>query len=521
MTSLVEERQADKSSSDQPSFAAKRGIHPLKTLWTVAERELLEQLTSLRFLVIALLVVLLTPLSVYVGSHDYRIRLDSHERLLALKGGNQSLAKDHNPILYDRDVFWTPQNDLEFFRVIRPPERFSVLVKGLDAAMPEYWDFSGSGLQTGPPASPAVWMGDLLGALDVEFVIRVVLGLLAILIAFDAVCGEKEQGTLRLALSHPVSRPVFWIGKMVGGSISLLVPLTLAMILALLASKLMGTETADRNTVAKAFGLFVVSGLYLLSLNSLGLFVSSVAKTQKTALVVLLVSWVMLVLAVPPLAILTARAFAPVHSVHWYEAQKRSFSDDQRTEKEIEIGRAFREVTGSQPGHLKTSDYDNNREVLDSKIAEIEGQFLSRQRRFYSEMDQSLERASKRQSVVANTIMAISPAALFAQLATNLAGTGDYDRQTWMEAVRSHQSRLNQFLFDDPGTVSLRDGSSTMSMDRGKRRARLSDVPPFVPPVRNLAARVSPILLPAALLFAFWGLFVFAGLAAFYRYDVR
>jgi len=32
---------------------------------------------------------------------------------------------------------------------------------------------------------------------------------------------------------------------------------------------------------------------------------------------------------------------------------------------------------------------------------------------------------------------------------------------------------------------------------------------------------ISPILLPATLLCVFWGLFVFAGLAAFYRYDVR
>ena len=519
MSTLTEQPRIDVADAVRPS-SPPNGIHPLKTLWTVAERELLEQLTSLRFLVIALLVVILTPLSVYVGTHDYRIRLESHQRLLASRSAAQSLAREQNGSLYDQEVSWTPYNDLEPFRAIRPPEKFSVLVKGLDGAMPEYWDFSGGGLLTGPPASPAFWMGDLLGALDVEFVIRVVLGLLAILIAFDAISGEKEQGTLRLALSHPVSRPIFWMGKMLGDSFSLLVPLAITMVLALLSSQLMGTEMADRATAVKAAALFLVSGIYLLSLNSLGLFVSSVARTQKTALVVLLVSWVMLVLAVPPLAILAARAIAPVHSVHWYEAQKSSFKEDLRAEQESELGRMVREVSGSEPGHMKSSSYTENRATLDPKIEELEQAYKYRQRRFFTEVDQSFERASKRQSLVANGIMAVSPAALFAQLATGLAGTGDSDRQNWIEALRRQQSRLDQFIFDDPHRLSVRDGGSSMSMSRGAP-IKMADAPPFQPPARNLETVGDPILLPAAFLCVFWGLFVVAGLAAFYRYDVR
>ncbi len=518
MTTLAEQRQMNQAN--RGTDFSRPQIKPFKTLWTVAERELLEQLTSLRFLVIALLVVLLTPLTVYVGFHDYGIRLESHQRLVASRSAIQSEVRARNAGLYAREVEHTAYNDLEPFRVIRPPEKFSILVKGLDGAMPEYWDFSGGGVQTGPAASPAFWMGDLLGALDLEFVIRVVLGLLAILIAFDAISGEKEQGTLRLALSHPVSRPVFWLGKMLGGSFSLLVPLALTMVLALLSAELMGTEMADRDTMARAAGLFLFAGVYLLSLHSLGLFVSSVARTQKTALVVLLVSWVMLVLAVPPLAILAARAISPVHSVHWYEVQKRSFNDDLRAEQEREIGRLVREVAGSTPGHLKTSSYTENRAVLDPKIEELEQAFRNRERRFFSELDENFERASRRQSTVANAIMAISPAALFAQLATGVAGTGDSDRQDWLVAVRRQQSRLNQFIFDDPRRLTIRDEGASMSMSRGAP-LRLSAAPSFAAPARDFASVISPNFLPAALLFVFWGVFVFVGLAAFYRYDVR
>jgi len=49
----------------------------------VARRELTDQMTSLRFLTIALLAVGLTPLVVYVGVKDYGNRLAEHGRLAA------------------------------------------------------------------------------------------------------------------------------------------------------------------------------------------------------------------------------------------------------------------------------------------------------------------------------------------------------------------------------------------------------------------------------------------------------
>jgi len=54
-----------------------------RAVWLVAIRELTDQLTSLRFLIIALLAVSLTPLAVYVGTRDYQSRLADYDRLLA------------------------------------------------------------------------------------------------------------------------------------------------------------------------------------------------------------------------------------------------------------------------------------------------------------------------------------------------------------------------------------------------------------------------------------------------------
>lgn len=69
--------------------------------------------------------------------------------------------------------------------------------------MPEHWDFSPAGIEVGPIASRPQRLADLLGQLDLEFLVRAV-------------------------LSQPVSRPAFLGGKLAGGAITLLVPLVAA-----------------------------------------------------------------------------------------------------------------------------------------------------------------------------------------------------------------------------------------------------------------------------------------------------
>ena len=46
--------------------------------------------------------------------------------------------------------------------------------------------------------------------------------LIALLLAFDAICGEIERGTLLMTFSCPISRPEFLIGKAIGHSLVLM-----------------------------------------------------------------------------------------------------------------------------------------------------------------------------------------------------------------------------------------------------------------------------------------------------------
>ena len=56
---------------------------------------------------------------------------------------------------------------------------------------------------------------------DLLFLTRILLSLLAVLFAFDAVCGEREEGTLKQALAGPVPRHLWLLGKWIGGMLTL------------------------------------------------------------------------------------------------------------------------------------------------------------------------------------------------------------------------------------------------------------------------------------------------------------
>jgi ABC-2 type transport system permease protein len=469
----------------RPQSEAAAGGH---AVWVIARRELADQLMSLRFLVIALLVVGLAPLAVYVGARDYANRLAEYNRLLAEQ--QELVAGEAGEAVRGFDSPWTPHNELIVLRALRPPEPLSVLVRGLDGALPAYWDFSSYGIVTGPPPFSPQQLGDLLGQLDLEFLIRVVLGLLAILLAFDAVAGEKESGTLRLALSQPISRPAFLMGKLIGGAITLLVPLLAAFLVAALSAQLLRIDLLGAERLARVALLAAASGAYLLCLYAIGLMVSSLTHSQKTSLVVLLVTWVVMVLAVAPLATLFARAIVPVPLHQALEAQKQALEHDIRREAEAAMGAVYREITGLPEGWADTRKYRENKAAIDERIAPIEVAYLNKRRRLVGELERDAERRARAQHRVMRIVMAFSPGASFATAAADLAGTGDAHRLAWLEAVARHQSSLNAALFDNPPTVTIRNAGASFTADI-RTPPTVANLPSFVGPRRDVRATIA------------------------------
>lgn len=488
-----------------------------KVIWSVANRELVDQLLSARFLIIMVLVVCLVPLAVYVGVQDYKSRLHDYDRLVSDK--QELMAGEAGQKVQGEDSPWTPGNELAVFRAIRRPDPLSVFIRGLDGALPEYWDFSPAGIEEGPSALRPKRLSDLLGQLDMEFLIRVALGLLAILLAFDAVSGEKEMGTLRLAISQPISRAGFLAGKLVAGAIALLVPLAAAFLTALLSSKIFGMESLPGGGIIKLLLIFMASSIYLLCFYSLGLLVSSLTRSQKTSIIVLLVIWVVLTLAASPVATFTAQAARPAPSRHIIETQKRTLDDNLRLETEKAMGAAYKEATGIAD-RMSYGDYLKNKEAVNRRINPIILSYVNKRRQLLTEVQQDADRKENRQNRIARSIMWLSPAATYSNVATDLSGTGDEIRAAWLAAAQRYLNRLGTVLFENPPVVTIRVGGMSNTIEIRKLLS-ISELPAFAPPKNDVAATVQGALPSIMILLIYTVVFIIGGFAAFSRYDVR
>ncbi len=509
--------------ADLQSNAAREAYPPSAwfVIWTVALREMAEQVRGLRFLLVVALVLALTPLAVYVGTRDFRSRLEDANRLAAEQAEMAERAReDGRGVDISWTIPWNTEGELAALRSVRQPEPLSVLVRGLDGAMPQYWDYSATGLITGPPAWQPQWLADVLGQLDFEFLIRVALGLLAVLLAFDAVAGEKELGTLRALLSQPVSRPALLTGKLVGGIFTLLIPLVAAFLLAVLVGRVFGVDLLLAGNAPKILLLALTSSAYLICFFSLGLFVSSIARTQRTSMVVLLVTWVLMVLAIPPMASLLGQTVYPTTPAHVLQERKAALDNDVRRQAEQAMGVAYREITGMPEGWADTRKYEANKDAVDRRIAPIIVDYLKKRRQLIDEIDRDAGRRAQRQNALTRTIRALSPAAAFAGAAADMAGTGDAQRSAWFDAAYREQLNLNSVLFDDPPSVMINNKGAQFRANLHKAPPA-SNLPRFAPPGRNAAANASRALSLLGLLISTTALFIVAGFVAFSRYDVR
>jgi ABC-type transport system involved in multi-copper enzyme maturation permease subunit len=64
--------------------------------------------------------------------------------------------------------------------------------------------------------------------IDFNYLVRVILSFLAMIIGFDAFCGEKQNGTMKLILSNSIPRGTILWGKLLGNFLTLAIPFVFA-----------------------------------------------------------------------------------------------------------------------------------------------------------------------------------------------------------------------------------------------------------------------------------------------------
>ncbi len=223
----------------------------------LVQKELLTHLLDFRFIAVFALCALLSSLSVYVGGRNYDRRL--REYTSVSESNRRAFQESSLDIgrLYDLINIG--------YRWNRRPEVLSPVVYGLSGTLG--WEAI-IRYQRPPLFETSPFVTDpihaLFGVLDLAFIVKLVLSLAVLLFTYDAVCGEKETGTLRLYASFPAPRSTLALAKLIGSTAAVLVPFVFACLLASAVLALSPEVGLQADDWMRMVALMVVFALYLM-----------------------------------------------------------------------------------------------------------------------------------------------------------------------------------------------------------------------------------------------------------------
>jgi ABC-2 type transport system permease protein len=292
----------------------------------------------------------------------------------------------------------------------------------------------------------------------------VLLPLLVVSLTFSSFAGERDQGTLRPLLALGVGRPALLAGKALGA----LLPLVVIMLPAAIAGGVVLYASApadpDAPIAARAIGLFAVYLLHALIWTGLGLAVSARARSQATALVVLLALWFTNAFVMPPVAMAIAKAVTPSPSALEFAAAIEDEQDrwptwDQRVEA---VMQRFLD------GEFASTIAPANVEVVALIESEADETALY-DRHFNALFDdyQAQSRTYERASLVAPTLAART-------LSMALAGTDEAHDRLFAAAAAGYRGQMLTTLNGE-----LAESGRLNSFDYLRGRDLWERVPPF------------------------------------------
>ena len=337
--------------------------------------------------------------------------------------------------------------------------------------------------------------------IDWAFTVGIVISFVTILFTYNTVCGEREDGTLRLTLSYPVPRDTLLLGKSLGAFLSVAVPTALGMVLSLLVILLSGRVVLDADAWTRIALVILFSVLYIALFVWLGVFISARCQRAATSLLALLFLWVMLVVLIPNTLGSVASELADIPSGKTFNQHLRQAIDEQP--KPDGLYDASPSENPPKPEALdRWSKYLGNDKATFTRLtdAHLDDQF--------------------RQVDRTRTLMRISPAAVYQYVLESLSGTGFARHRAFVRAARQYRSRFIEFIKNtdrqDPGSphvYPVKEGLSSKPVD-------VQNIPPFIDPV-SLSHAVHQLALDAAILLILAILLFTCAYFSFLRYDPR
>ena len=487
-------------------------------IWRIAKKEFLLSLMTFKFVVGVVVCVILTGVFVPMLARDYQQRLRTYHANVAREQSELRKVKVY------RNVMPT---------VFRPPCLLSVFSGGLEKQVD---DSAKIRLDSVPVMRAAAAQGNpyqsIFSVFDASLIFRIVISILALLVAYDAISGERERGTLKLALSGTARRHEILLGKLLAGAMVLVVPVTLVFLIAsilLLSFPMVNLTGSDWVRIGS---MYLASLIFTVAMYNMGLTLSCLARRSAVSLMLALFLWILFVVVVPNGSVSLASQMRPLKPQEQTDAQLKALKQDR--------DREVRAALPSSAGHMSQSDAGDafgswyhrslNKDAMDyySKSYQAQATFGVK----YADKSWEVERSSlndlAEQKHLASVLSRVSPACLYESVMSRLAGTDAGSLESFTQAVQDYRIRLVDYVrarTNDFSATSLFTPYTFEQMQTLKRGGEdpplnLSELPGFQYQAAVLRSFRSAIGDLGLLVFA--NLLFFAlSFVAFMRYDVR
>jgi ABC-type transport system involved in multi-copper enzyme maturation permease subunit len=401
---------------------------------TIFQRELLDHLKSVQFSVLLAAGIILFAVNgiVFVQQYsqlnsDYRLHVTQEDQHPSTVG--TSLFKSPSPLMFMAEG-GEKNSPLGYY--LNPKQALSAMSAGpRNFKMPE------------------------VPELDWAFIIKMVFSLYVIFLGFETISGEKERGTLRLALSNPVGRVKLLTAKYLAILASAVVPLLVGLVVSLIIIGLFLPSILGLDSLLHMAVFLMLSLAYLSLFAFLSLFFSSLVLRSSLVLLVLLAFWIVFAFIIPDVSSLLAEKFAKAPSE--YHLAKLVGPTIQK-----EVWARIEKVRGKiQKGELKTE-----KDVLaEADAAFLEGQ--DRVRELYDDYDKAMQQRAD----LSRKISRVSPVALFQYSAEAISETGPAADARFLQNVRNYSRVYDDYILKKVGKVVGTSpwGFSTDATLNGKR----------------------------------------------------
>ncbi|MEQ9310038.1 MAG: ABC transporter permease subunit [Balneolaceae bacterium] len=482
------------------------------------QKELKNILLSPKFTATFLVCSILIIISVFIGINEYENAVTQFEI-------NQQIAQQD---IAQSSSWGTVRNIVH-----REPTPMQILVSGLHfdvGRLSGISSFSDVKLTRSPYSDETLFA--IFRFIDFAFIVQVVLSLFAILFTYDAINGERENGTLKLAFANSVSRVTYLVAKFTGIWLGLIVPLLVPILIGLLLVLLFKVPVSGSHWIS-IFGLISLSIMYITFFIGIGILVSAITRKSSLSFLLLLVIWIGGVLILPRMGVMAAGQLVEIESVAQIEAKQEAFQQARWNRYSEQLSKVWQsreqEMEGMSEGERRT--YRDNKEwewleVDDALRKQIQTDIVDNNRKLYEEVQ-------NKKIVLQNlafSLARISPVSSYQLAVMNISGTDIGMKSRYEESMRNYKDAFvtyaekKQEETGDTGGFRIEvDSNEGVKLDFGRNDQTLdtSDLPRYEAPLVLASNTFGNSILDFGLLAIFIILSFGGSFIAFLRYDMR